>query len=124
MKRKPVGGKAAARRPSKKGASPQHSINTQTHPDAPGIDVGAEELVVAVPPGRCEEPDRTFTSGGLQAGAPERGTSPQSPRKISRRTRPTPPTRRRITIQISPEASRSGGSVSSDFHRIKNRNPL
>ena len=62
MKRKPSGGKAASRRPSKKGASPQQSINTQTHPDAAGIDVGAEEFVVAVPPGRCEEPVRTYTT--------------------------------------------------------------
>ncbi len=59
MKRKPSGGKAV---PLKKSASPQQSINTQTHPDAAGIDVGAEEFVVAVPPGRCEEPVRTFAS--------------------------------------------------------------
>ncbi len=66
MKRKPSGGKAASRRSPKKCASTQPSINTQTHPDAAGIDVGAEEFVVAVPPGRCEEPVRTyvtFTSG-------------------------------------------------------------
>ncbi|MEO5716887.1 MAG: IS110 family transposase [Luteolibacter sp.] len=66
MKKKPSGGKAASRRSSKKGVSPQQSISTQTHPDAAGIDVGAEEFVVAVPPGRCEEPVRTyatFTSG-------------------------------------------------------------
>jgi len=62
MKRKPAGGKAASRRSSKKGASPQQSINTQTHPDAAGIDVGAEEFVVSVPPGRCEEPVRTYTT--------------------------------------------------------------
>jgi transposase len=62
MKRKPSGGKAASRRSRKKGASPQQSINTQTHPDAAGIDVGAEEFVVAVPPGRCEEPVRTYTT--------------------------------------------------------------
>ena len=47
MKRKPSGGKAASRRSRKKGASPQHSINTQTHPDAAGIKVGAEEFGVA-----------------------------------------------------------------------------
>jgi transposase len=66
LKRKPSGGKAASRRSRKTGASPQHSINTQTHPDAAGIDVGAEEFVVAVPPGRCKDPVRTyatFTSG-------------------------------------------------------------
>lgn len=59
MQRKPFRGKAASRRSSKKGASPQHSIDIQTHPDAAGIDVGAEEFVVAVPPSRCEEPVRT-----------------------------------------------------------------
>lgn len=46
----------------KKGASPQHSINTQTHPDAAGIDVGAEVFVVAVPPDRWEDPVRTYAS--------------------------------------------------------------
>jgi len=59
MKRKSSGGKAASRRSRKTGASPQHSINPQTHPDATGIDVGAEEFVVAVPPGRCKDPVRT-----------------------------------------------------------------
>lgn len=62
MKRKPSGGKAVSRRSPKKGASTQQSINTQTHSDAAGIDVGAEEFVVAVPPGRCEEPVRTYTT--------------------------------------------------------------
>lgn len=45
-------------------------INTLTHPDAAGIDIGAEELVVAVPPGRCEgHTVRTFSSFtcGVQA---------------------------------------------------------
>lgn len=66
MKKQPSGSKAASRRPHKKGASPQQSINTRTHPDAAGIDVGAEEFVVAVPPERSEESVRTyatFTSG-------------------------------------------------------------
>ncbi len=66
MKKKPTGKKAASRRARKTGDNPQHSINTQTHPDAAGIDVGAEEFVVAVPAGRCEKPVRTyatFTSG-------------------------------------------------------------
>jgi transposase len=62
MKRKPSGSKAVSRRAPKKEASPQHSINTQTHPDAAGIDVGAEEFVVAVPNGRSEEAVRTFAS--------------------------------------------------------------
>lgn len=68
MKRKPSSGQAVTRRHPKKGSSPQHSIDTQTHPDAAGIDVGAEEFVVAVPPGRCEESVRTyktFSSGVL-----------------------------------------------------------
>jgi transposase len=62
MKKKPPGKKAASRRARKTGDSPQHSINTQTHPDAAGIDVGAEEFVVAVPAGRCEKPVRTFAT--------------------------------------------------------------
>ena len=62
MKRNPVGGKAASRRSVNKAASPQASINIQIHPDAAGIDVGAEEFVVAVPPGRCEEPVRTYAT--------------------------------------------------------------
>lgn len=62
MKKKPPGKKAASRRARKTGDNPQHSINTQTHPDAAGIDVGAEEFVVAVPAGRCEKPVRTFAT--------------------------------------------------------------
>lgn len=62
MKMKPSDGKAASHRPSKKVASAQPSINTRTHPDAAGIDVGAGEFVVAVPPGRCEETVRTYNS--------------------------------------------------------------
>ena len=54
MKRKPSGGKAASRRSRQKEASPHACLNIQTHPDAAGIDVGAEEFVVAVPPDRCE----------------------------------------------------------------------
>jgi transposase len=56
----------AGKRSGKTKASSQQSINTQTHPDAAGIDVGAEEFVVAVPPDRSTEPVRTFrtfTSG-------------------------------------------------------------
>lgn len=69
MKAKPSGGKAAkakSRRPRKPTAKATQSINTQTHPDAAGIDVGAEEFVAAVPIGRCVEAVRTyatFTSG-------------------------------------------------------------
>ena len=37
-------------------------LETITHPDAAGIDVGAEELVVAVAPDRDAEPVRTFDS--------------------------------------------------------------
>jgi transposase len=45
--------------------SPGQGINLLMHPDAAGIDVGAEEFVAAVPTGRggANEPDvRTFTS--------------------------------------------------------------
>lgn len=44
----------------------QHAINTTANPGAGGIDVGAEEMVVAVPPDRDPCPVRTyptFTSG-------------------------------------------------------------
>lgn len=66
MKRKTPGSKIASRRSGKAGATPPYSINNKTHPDAAGIDVGAEEFVVAVPSERCEKPVRTyatFTSG-------------------------------------------------------------
>ncbi len=36
-----------------KAASPEAVLNTTMHRDAAGIDIGAEELVAAVPPGRC-----------------------------------------------------------------------
>ena len=52
-----------------KASKTQHQINNQTHPDAGGIDIGASEIVAAVPPERCTEPVRTFTSftSGLRA---------------------------------------------------------
>lgn len=45
------------------------AINPQHHPDAAGIDVGAEECVVALPPGRCEQAVRTFATytSGVEA---------------------------------------------------------
>lgn len=69
MKANPPGGKTAkakSRRPRKPADKPSQSIDPQTHPDAAGIDVGAEEFVAAVPGGRCENPVRsfaTFTNG-------------------------------------------------------------
>jgi transposase len=45
-------------RPSKT----QQSINTTAHPDAAGIDIGADEIVVAVPPDRDAQSVRTFSS--------------------------------------------------------------
>jgi transposase len=51
-------------------AAARAGINTITHPDAAGIDIGAEELVVAVPPGRCAgDTVRTFSSftAGVEA---------------------------------------------------------
>lgn len=47
------------RRAASAGAS---ILNIETHPDAAGIDVGAEEFVAAVPRGRCEQPVRSFAS--------------------------------------------------------------
>ncbi len=61
--KKPSGGKAAIRC---QGPRSGPSINVRTHPDAAGIDVGAQEFVVAVAPERDAEPVRTyatFTSG-------------------------------------------------------------
>ena len=51
-------------------AAAQTPLNVTHHPDAAGIDVGAEELVVAVPPGRGDAPRvRTFSAftAGLHA---------------------------------------------------------
>ncbi len=41
------------RRAAKQAEDGQPILNTTLHPDAAGIDIGAEELVAAVPPGRC-----------------------------------------------------------------------
>jgi len=50
-------------RKRKKLAAAQTPLNPTHHPDAAGIDVGAEELVAAVPPGRGEGPPvRTFSA--------------------------------------------------------------
>ena len=39
------------------------ALQTTLHPDAAGIDIGAEELVAAVPPGRCAgDTVRSFSS--------------------------------------------------------------
>ena len=62
MKRKPSGDKPAIRPLRKPGTRPDHGINTQIHPEAAGIDVGAQEFVVAVPSDRCAESVRTYTS--------------------------------------------------------------
>lgn len=45
------------------------ALDTRLHPNAAGIDVGAEELVAAVPPGHCERNVRTFSSftSGVEA---------------------------------------------------------
>ena len=51
-------------------AAAQTPLNVTHHPDAAGIDVGAEELVVAVPHGRGDAPHvRTFSAftAGLHA---------------------------------------------------------
>lgn len=55
------------RRGKNKASKSQSAINSTVHPDAGGIDVGAEELVVAIPPGRdptgCVRTFSAFTSG-------------------------------------------------------------
>ena len=45
------------------------TLDPLTHPHAAGIDVGAEEFVAAVPPGRCPETVRSFPSftSGVEA---------------------------------------------------------
>jgi len=43
-------------------AAARQGLNTTAHPDAAGIDIGAEELVAAVPPGRAGDTVRTFSS--------------------------------------------------------------
>jgi transposase len=51
-------------------AAAKQGLNTMAHPDAAGIDIGAQELVVAVPPGRCAgDTVRTFMSftSGVEA---------------------------------------------------------
>lgn len=58
------------RRKINRASASQHAINTVTNPDAAGIDVGAEELVAAVAPGRDPQTVvRTFTSftAGVEA---------------------------------------------------------
>jgi len=47
---------------SQRSKSTRHLLERVQHPDAAGIDIGAEELVAAVPPERDEEPVRTFSS--------------------------------------------------------------
>lgn len=68
--RHPTSGKPKSRR--KKAAPAPAStpaINPRHHPDAAGIDVGAEEFVAALPPGRCEQTVRTFATytSGVEA---------------------------------------------------------
>jgi len=52
---------------AKQSATP--SINPRHHPDAAGIDVGAEGFVAALPPERCEQTVRTFATytSGVEA---------------------------------------------------------
>ena len=54
--------KQSGRRKKNRASKTQHSINTVAHPDAAGIDIGAEELVVAVPHDRDPQSVRTFSS--------------------------------------------------------------
>ena len=52
----------SGRRKKNRASKTQHSINTVANPDAAGIDIGAEELVVAVPHDRDPQSVRTFSS--------------------------------------------------------------
>ncbi len=49
-----------SRKSSKSKNKTRHLLETEVHPDAAGIDIGAEELVVAIDPVRDDEPVRTF----------------------------------------------------------------
>ena len=65
MSKKPKSRKTRRATSSAARRSPAQGINPMMHPDAAGIDVGAEEFVAAVPPGRggADEPAvRTFTT--------------------------------------------------------------
>jgi hypothetical protein len=59
-----------SRRPGKPKAKPTLSINTRTHPDAAGIDIGSEEFVAAVRIGRCDDTVRTYASFTRCVGVP------------------------------------------------------
>lgn len=50
------------KRRKNKPSSTQHRINVESKPDSAGIDIGAAEIVVAIPPDRCADNVRTFTS--------------------------------------------------------------
>lgn len=60
MKKKQLTRKVRRTKAKQKPSTKQRSINPQTHPNSAGVDIGAEEFVVAVPPERSEEPIRTF----------------------------------------------------------------
>lgn len=51
-----------AKRKSKNNPKTKHLLAQCVHPHAAGIDIGAEELVAAVPPGHDDEPVRTFST--------------------------------------------------------------
>lgn len=66
----PTSGKPKGRRKKAAPISTETpAINPRHHPDAAGIDVGAEEYVAALPPGRCEQTVRTFATytSGVEA---------------------------------------------------------
>ncbi len=61
-------------------AAARQGLNTSTHPDAAGIDIGAEELVAAVPAGRC----RCATSCAIaRKSSPKPDATPSSCKKCS-----------------------------------------
>ena len=68
MKKKSTAKKKARRGQTNQSAT-QSSINPQANPDSAGIDVGAEEFVVAVPVNRSEKPVRTFGTVTSQVDA-------------------------------------------------------
>lgn len=62
IKRQDSDGPSPGKRRGNRPSATQHRINVDTRPDSAGIDIGAEEIVVAIPPDRSPDNVRTFTS--------------------------------------------------------------
>jgi hypothetical protein len=87
--------------------------------NAAGIDVGAQEMFVAAPPGRDESPIRVFTTftDDLERLADWPLWDPCS---IRGRPRSRPPSKRRV-VQESPDPSQGGSRSSPPSGRARDR---